>query len=187
MPPWTPQICMAWCWRNQRVGTAKQAIQCDNITTMANHGYRGAGSPNLHRPIDEAARTIVPRALLYLRPYWLPFAFVLLCVLIISGIGVIPPLLIRHIIDRALPERDLSLLYGLVAAMVGLAIAGGLVGVLQSYLNNIVSQRIMFDLRNELYGHLQELSLRFFTTNRTGEIMSRRSRPIEWCKSTSSC
>ncbi len=134
--------------------------------------------------MNKAALAIVPRALRYLTPYWLPFTFVLLCVLVISMIGIVPPLLIRHIIDKALPGKDLSLLYWLVAAMVGVAVAGGFVGVLQSYLNNIVSQRIMFDMRNELYTHLQGLSLRFFTTNRTGEIMSRLNNDVAGIQNT---
>ncbi|MBI2858844.1 MAG: ABC transporter ATP-binding protein [Chloroflexi bacterium] len=98
--------------------------------------------------------------------------------LAISGLGVVPPLLIRHFLDKALPDRDLPLLYGLVAAMVGVAMVSGLIGVAQSYLNNIVTQRIMLDLRNELYSHLQGLSLHFFTSNRTGEIMSRLNNDV---------
>ncbi len=120
----------------------------------------------------------MPRALKYLRPYWLPFSFVLLCVLAMAGLGVAPPLLIRHLIDRALPGKDIALLTWLVSAMVALAVAGGLIGVLQNYLNNLVSQHIMLDLRNQMYAHLQGLSLRFFSTNRTGDIMSRLTNDV---------
>ncbi|MBI4201816.1 MAG: ABC transporter ATP-binding protein [Chloroflexi bacterium] len=137
-----------------------------------------------HRPVRESARTIVPRALGYLLPYWFPFLFILLCVLAIAGIGVLPPLLVRHIIDEAIPEKHLSLLYILAAAIVGIALVNGLLGVLQSYLNNMVSQRIMYDLRNELYTHLQGLSLRFFTANRTGEIMSRLNNDVAGIQNT---
>ena len=149
-----------------------------------NH-YRGGGEPQPpQRPRTASARAIVPRALRYLGPYSLPFSFVLLCVVVASSLGVAPPLLIRHIIDQALPGKDVGLLTWLVLGMVGLAVAGGLIGVLQSYLNNTVSQRIMLDVRNQMYTHLQGLSLRFFSANRTGDVMSRLTNDVAGIQDT---
>ena len=87
-------------------------------------------------------------------------------------------MLIRHIIDQVLPAKDVAQLSWAAIAMVVLAIGSGLIGVLQSYLNSTVSQRIMFDLRNEMYRHLQGLSLRFFSSTRTGDIMSRLTNDV---------
>ena len=54
----------------------------------------------------------------------------------------------------------------------------GLVGVGQTYLNNLIGQNVMRDFRNKLYAHLQSMSLRFFTSTRTGEIQSRLSNDV---------
>ena len=84
----------------------------------------------------------------YFRPYWLQGLVTLLTVAVISIIGLATPLLIRTIIDVALPNGDTSLLAVLVLAMVAAPTVGGLLGVLQTYLNAQIAQRVMFDLRN---------------------------------------
>ena len=117
-------------------------------------------------------RGTVPRALGYLRPYRAQTAIIAVCLIALASLGVIPPLLIREIIDVALPEGNQGLLGLLALAMVAVPLGTGLINVLQNHLNASVSQHIMFDVRNHLYRHLQGLSLRFFTTSRTGEIMS---------------
>ena len=117
--------------------------------------------------------TSVPRALGYLRPYRVPIAVILVCLVASAVLISIPPLLVRELIDVAVPESDRRLLNLLVLSMIVLFVGSGLIGVLQNHLNTYVSQRIMFDIRNQLYEHLQGLSLRFFTTSHTGEVMSR--------------
>ena len=62
--------------------------------------------------------------------------------------------------------------------MIVVPIASGLIGVGQSYLNNVIGQHVMQDLRNALYGHLQRMPLRFFTETRTGEIQSRLANDV---------
>ena len=115
----------------------------------------------------------VPRALAYLRPYRLPVAVIVVCLIVGALLLAVPPLLIRELIDVAIPEGDRRLLNLLVVGMVALYLGYGLISVLQNHLNTVVSQRIMFDIRNQLYEHLQGLSLRFYTASHTGEIMSR--------------
>ena len=115
----------------------------------------------------------VPRALAYLRPYRLPVAVIIVCLIAGALLLAVPPLLIRALIDIAIPEGDRRLLNLLVVGMVALYLGNGLISVLQNHLNTVVSQRIMFDIRNQLYEHLQGLSLRFYTASHTGEIMSR--------------
>ena len=115
----------------------------------------------------------VSRALLYLAPYRSTTVFIAVCLIAVALLGSVPPLLIREIIDIALPDGNRGLLTLLAVGMVVIPLGGGLIGVLQNHLNASVSQRIMFDIRNQLYTHLQGLSLRFFTSSRTGEIMSR--------------
>ena len=115
----------------------------------------------------------VPRVLGFLRPYLAPVALILLCLIGAASLIAIPPLLIRELIDVAIPDGNRGLLNVLVLGMVALYVGSGLIGVLQNYLNASVSERIMFDIRNQLYEHLQGMSLRFFTGSHTGEIMSR--------------
>ena len=74
------------------------------------------------------------------------------------------------------PQQDFGLLNLYVGLMIVVPIVTGLIGVGQSYLNNVVGQRVMQDLRNALYAHLQRMPLRFFTETRTGEIQSRLSQ-----------
>ena len=115
----------------------------------------------------------VSRALGYLSPYLPTTLIIAVCLIAVAALGSVPPLLIREIIDTALPDGNRGLLNLLAVSMVVVPLGSGLVNVLQNYLNASVSQRIMFDIRNQLYTHLQGLSLRFFTSSRTGEIMSR--------------
>lgn len=123
-------------------------------------------------------RARLGRVLGYFKPYWAQWIAILLCIAATSGLGVLPPLLVRGILDHAIPEHNPRLLHTLVGAIVGVAIASGLIGVLQSWLNARVGQGIMFDLRNHLYRHLQRQSLGFYTTERAGEIVSRLNNDV---------
>src|SRR5437773_12106201 len=75
----------------------------------------------------------------YLLPAWRPSALILGCIVVTSVLGLIPPLLIREVIDRAIPRGDGTLLNGLVAAMIGLPLVSGLIGVWQNYLVTVMS------------------------------------------------
>ncbi len=108
---------------------------------------------------------------------------VVAAILVASAIGVANPLLIKVVFDNALFPTEgggpkLSLLYVLVGLMVGLAVIGGVISVAQTYLTAVIGQRVMQDLRNDLYAHLQRMSLRFFTATRTGEIQSRLANDV---------
>src|SRR5262252_8045465 len=109
----------------------------------------------------------------YLLPAWRPSLLILGCVLVTSLLGLIPPLLIREIIDRAIPTGNSRLLLYLVAGMVAAPLISGLIGVWMNYLVTLMSQGVMFDLRNEMYGKILRQSLRFFTNIKSGEILSR--------------
>jgi ATP-binding cassette subfamily B protein len=102
-------------------------------------------------------------------------------ILITSALGVVNPLLIKVIFDQALFCRacpDLGLLWWLVSLMIAVPIIGGVIGIWQTFLSNVVGQRVMQDFRNSLYTHLQRMPLRFFTSTRTGEIQSRISNDV---------
>jgi ATP-binding cassette subfamily B protein len=111
-------------------------------------------------------------------PYRGRLLTVLALIILSAGLGAISPFLLRDVLDKAIPENDDALLLALVAGMIGIAIATGVLGVLQTWFSNVVGQRVMHDLRAEVYRHLQRLSLAFFTRTRTGEVQSRIANDI---------
>ncbi|MDX1467919.1 MAG: ABC transporter ATP-binding protein [Acidimicrobiia bacterium] len=99
-------------------------------------------------------------------------------IVVISGLSVVPALLIRQLIDEALPAGDLRLLTILGAGMILVPLANALVGVVQRWFSSRVGEGIIFDLRRELFAHLQKMSLRFFTATKTGELMNRLNSDV---------
>lgn len=95
-----------------------------------------------------------------------------------SVIGLAQPFLVRHVIDVALPRRDVALLVWSVAGMVGIAVATAALGLLQTLLSTRVGQQVMHRLRSDLFGHLQRQSVGFFTRTRGGEVQSRMVNDI---------
>ena len=129
-----------------------------------------------------SAERLIPRVARLFKPYRGQVGLVALAILVSSAVGVANPLLIKVVFDQALfppaGHPNTSLLYVLVALMLGLAILGGAIGIGQTYLTSVVGQKVMQDLRNQLYAHLQRMSLRFFTATRTGEIQSRLQNDV---------
>lgn len=147
----------------------------------------------MRAPAAEPARTVdrstMRRVVGTFRPYRRRVLVVGLAIAITSGLGVANPLLIAWIFDRALfgdpagvcgggacPDLD-ALVRG-VSAMVAIPIVTAIIGIGQTYLANLVGLRVMQDLRDGLYRHLQSMSLRFFTSTRTGEIQSRLANDV---------
>jgi ATP-binding cassette, subfamily B, bacterial len=129
-----------------------------------------------------APRTrLVKRIVGLFRPYPGRTALILVSILVTSGLGIVNPLLIQAVFDDALVAEggpNLGLLYALVGVMVAIPVVSGLLGVGQTYLTNIVGNRVMQDLRDRLYAHLQSMPLAFFTGTRTGEIQSRLANDV---------
>jgi ATP-binding cassette subfamily B protein len=111
-------------------------------------------------------------------PYRGRLSVVLALIALSAGLGMITPFLLREVLDSAIPTGNTTELTWLVAGMVGIAIATGALGVGQTWLSNLVGQRVMHDLRAAVYRHLQRLSLAFFTKTRTGEVQSRIANDI---------
>ena len=115
-------------------------------------------------------------------PYWFKVSVVGAFILVTAGLGVVNPLLIRVVFDSALfPSSgapDLDLLWLIVGVMAAITVATGGLGIVQTFITNQVGQRVMRDLRDRLYEHLQTLSISFFTDTRTGEIQSRVANDV---------
>ena len=103
-------------------------------------------------------------------------------ILVTAGLGVVNPVLIKVVFDSALFPTDggpdLNLLWLIVGVMAAIAVVTGGLGIVQTYMTHKVGQSVMRDLRDTLYGHLQGMSLGFFTGTRTGEIQSRVSNDV---------
>jgi len=140
-------------------------------------GGFGATGPVEKVPRERRGRTI-RRIVAFFKPYKARVAVVLAAILLTSFIGLINPILLKLLIDIAIPQRDFGLLNLFVGLMIVLPIINGLIGVGQSYLNNVIGQSVMHDLRTALYSHLQTMPLRFFTETKTGEIQSRLANDV---------
>jgi ATP-binding cassette subfamily B protein len=127
------------------------------------------------KPVD--AQTF-QRVVQFFKPYWKRVVVTVIAILITAGLGLINPWLLKEIIDDAIPNRDLDRLYLLVGLMVAIPIVSSFIGLGQTWLNVVIGQSVMRDLRDALYQHLQRQSLRFFTATRTGEIQSRISNDV---------
>jgi ATP-binding cassette subfamily B protein len=115
------------------------------------------------------------------KPYRGRTTLILVSIVVTSGLGIVNPLLVQVVFDDALFVQggpDLDLLIPLIALMVAIPIVLGVIGVGQTYLTNVVGNRVMQDLRDRLYAHLQAMPLSFFTGTRTGEIQSRLANDI---------
>ena len=111
-------------------------------------------------------------------PYRRRLTAVLALIALSASLGMVTPFLLREVLDTAIPRDDTELLAWLVGAMIAISIATGALGVAQTWLSNVVGQRVMHDLRAAVYRHLQRLSLAFFTRTRTGEVQSRIANDI---------
>jgi ATP-binding cassette subfamily B protein len=112
------------------------------------------------------------------RPYRGRLTAVLGLIVVSAALGMTSPFLLREVLDDAIPNGDTRLLTWLVLGMIAVSVLTGVLSVAQTWLSNVVGQRVMHDLRTAVYRHLQRLSLAFFTRTRTGEVQSRIANDI---------
>lgn len=131
---------------------------------------------------NAAGRGLGHRIVSAFAPYWFKVSVVGVLILVTAGLGVVNPVLIRVVFDSALfppsGAPDLNLLWIIVGVMAAITVATGGLGIVQTFYTNQVGQRVMRDLRDRLYEHLQTLSISFFTDTRTGEIQSRVANDV---------
>lgn len=146
-------------------------------------GFHGGGwwaymSHNEKEDRPTVTSSLLHRVWGFARPYQWKVAGLLLTIFAITGLTLVPPLLIKQLIDVALPNEDTQMLNLLALAMVTVPILNGLIGVLQRRWSAEVGEGVIFDLRRALYNHMLRMSLRFFTRTRTGELMSRLNNDV---------
>ena len=118
-------------------------------------------------------RRLLRRVVGYARPYRGLLTLVLATIVLSSLVALAPPLLMRDLIDRAIPDGDLRRITLLGVGMVAVPLVNGVIGVAQRWASARAGEGIIFDLRTSLFAHLQRMSLAFFTGARPGELMSR--------------
>ncbi|HEX2033544.1 MAG TPA: ABC transporter ATP-binding protein [Chloroflexota bacterium] len=101
------------------------------------------------------------------------------CLLGTIGLGLVQPLVIQQVIDRGIGQRDVPFLYLAAGLLIAVNVSSSLLSFGMSYLNEFVSQRVAYDLRNRLYDHLQRLSFAYHDRAKTGELMSRVTSDVD--------
>ncbi|MBP3398925.1 MAG: ABC transporter ATP-binding protein [Erysipelotrichaceae bacterium] len=152
---------------------------------MSQRGFRG----NRYLTEEEkAAKPKVTKELLfriagYLKPYAKQMTLVLLLIAFSSMLSLYPSIITGRIIDEGLIQQDMGMLIKLILLSLFVTIGAQLINVLQSYLNSWIAQHITFDMRNQMFKHLQSMSHRFFTTNNQGDIITRMTSDISGVQS----
>jgi len=117
---------------------------------------------------------LAKRVFAYFRPYWRYGLTAIACLAAGAALGLVPAVVTKAVIDAlAHPDRAFGKVMALILIGVGASLVGGLVGVAESWCSATISQRIMFDLREQLFDRLLRQSVGFFTRSRTGDVMSR--------------
>jgi len=146
------------------------------MTAVADRASDSAQGPKLGR-----------RIVSLFEPYRARVGLIVAVIVVSSGLSVVGALLIKVVFDKALFPRggpNLSLLFELVAVLIAIPIVTGVLNIVQTYYTNWVGNRVMRDLRDRLFGHLERMSLAFFTGTRTGEVQSRLANDVGGVQTT---
>ena len=121
---------------------------------------------------------LIKRILGYLTPYWTKFVLVFITIILSSVLGLLPSIITGRIVDEALVGHNMKLLIQLLLAALVTLTASQVVSVVTTYLNAWISQHIIFDMKNQMYRHLQQMSHAFFTSERQGDIITRMNTDV---------
>ena len=126
----------------------------------------------------KVTKDLLKRIASYLKPYWAKFLLVFLAILIAAVVGLFPSIITGKIVDQALVGEDLMYLVQLLLIALAALLTSQLIGVLENYINAWISQHIIYDMRNEMYRHLQYMPHSFFTTEKQGDGITRMDTDI---------
>ncbi len=156
-------------------------------------GHMGRGSfmtEEEKRSAPKVTKALLKRVLSYLKPYWKQLTLVLVCIAVASVCSLFPSILTGSIVDVLTGKAiggwigaGIDALVKLILLSLALHLASNLIGVGQNYLNNWIAQHISFDMRNQMYRHLQKMSQRFFTSANQGDIITRMTSDISGVES----
>lgn len=126
---------------------------------------------------------LIKRVFSYIGPYWKQFILVLVCIALSSVMNLLPSIFTGKIIDDGLIGRNMKLLIIYIIASLGVTFGANMIGVAESYINTWIAQHITFDMRNQMFRHLQKMSQRFFTSSNQGDIITRMTSDIDGVES----
>ena len=129
-------------------------------------------------------RATVRRAWAFARPYRVLLGLYLGTIAVVSFVAVLPPLVVKRLIDDAIPARDLGAVNVLVAAAVGLALTETALRLVNRWLAVRIGQGMILDLRMALFDHVQRMPIGFFTRSQTGAIVSRLTNDVVGAEGT---
>ena len=141
-------------------------------------GPRGFLTEEEKQNMPKVNRKLIARILSYLKPYWPQFLLVFAAILLSATVGLLPSIITGRIVDEALVGKNMKLLIRLLLMAFGTLTVSQVIGVLESYINAWISQRIIYDMKNQMYDHLQHMPHAFFTTERQGDIITRMNTDI---------
>lgn len=128
-------------------------------------------------------KKLIKRIFSYLKPYKLHLLFVFLTIIVSAILGVLPSILTGKMIDEGLYNHNLDILIKLVLVSLCVLILSNLISAAETYVNTWVAQHIAFDMKNEMYAHLQKMPQKFFTSNNQGDIITRMTSDISGVQS----
>ena len=117
---------------------------------MNGMGPRGHLTEEEKANMPKVTGALIKRILSYLKPYWVQFLFVFIAILLSAAVGLLPSIITGRIVDKALVERNMAQLIQLCLAALGAVAVSQIIGVLESYINSWISQRIIFDMKNQM-------------------------------------
>ena len=141
-------------------------------------GPRGFLTEEEKKNLPKVSGALIRRILGYLKPYWLQFLLVFVTILLSAVVGLLPSIITGRIVDEALVGKNMRLLVQLLVMAFVTLTASQVISVLESYINAWISQRIIFDMKNQMYDHLQHMPHAFFTSEKQGDIITRMNTDI---------
>jgi len=124
------------------------------------------------------SRGTLRRAWAFARPYWGTIAVFLLAIVAAALLGLVPPLVVRSILDTAIPRGDRALITWLAAAAVGAALGDACLQIIQRWASARVGEGLIYDLRRALFAKVQRMPVAFFTHTPTGALISRLNNDV---------
>ena len=141
-------------------------------------GPRGFLTEEEKQNMPKVTKGLLLRIFSYLKPYWLQFIFVFIAILLSATVGLFPSIITGKIVDQALVGKNMKLLVQLLLTAFATVAVSQLIGVLENYINSWISQRIIYDMKNQMYHHLQYMPHSFFTSEKQGDIITRMNTDI---------
>ena len=145
---------------------------------MRSFGPRGFLTEEEKQNMPKVTKSLLVRILSYLKPYTAQFLVVFVTILLSAVVGLFPSLITGKIVDEALVGKNLTLLIKLLIAAFCTLTVSQLIGIAENYINAWISQRIICDMRNQMYQHLLHMPHAFFTTEKQGDIITRMDTDI---------